>query len=349
MSRRYRVVHYLNQFFAGFGGEDHASLEPVSIPGPAGPGRLLQDALGEEADIVLTVACGDDRYAGDPDAAAQELMKLIQPGRPDLFIAGPAFNAGRYGEACGHIGREVGRTLGIPAVSGMAEENPGLAYRKDVYIVPTSESARGMNVALGGISRVGLKLVRGGFPRRGEPAEFFPRGLRKNVRTERVGAQRALDVLLAKIQGRPYDTELVLPKFDRVPPAPPVKDLAKARIAVMTTGGLVPKGNPDGLPSTKASTYARYSLGGIERLDAKAYEAHHGGYSTQEVNQDPNRLVPLDILRALEREGRIAGILEEFYTFSGCSTYYESAAEMGREIALDLRNREVDAALITSA
>ena len=179
MFRRYRVVHYLNQFFAGFGGENHASLEPVSIPGPAGPGRLLQDALGEEAEIVLTVACGDDRYSADPDAAAQELMKFIQPGRPDLFIAGPAFNAGRYGEACGHIGREVGRTLGIPAVSGMADENPGLAYRKDVYIVPTSESTRGMNAALGGISRLGLKLVHGEVSRRGEPAEFFPEGFEK--------------------------------------------------------------------------------------------------------------------------------------------------------------------------
>ena len=45
-----RVVHYLNQFFAGIGAEDRADTPPGHREGPVGPGRLLQQALGDRAE-----------------------------------------------------------------------------------------------------------------------------------------------------------------------------------------------------------------------------------------------------------------------------------------------------------
>ena len=37
-----RIVHYLNQFFAGIGGEDRAETPPGARAGAVGPGLALQ-------------------------------------------------------------------------------------------------------------------------------------------------------------------------------------------------------------------------------------------------------------------------------------------------------------------
>ena len=55
-----RVVHYLNQFFGGIGGEEHADTEPQVHDKPMGPGRLLGRVLGEDAQVVRTIVCGDN-------------------------------------------------------------------------------------------------------------------------------------------------------------------------------------------------------------------------------------------------------------------------------------------------
>ena len=48
-----RAVHYLNQFFAGLGGEEQAGVEPACFDGARGPGLLLQ-RLAPEIEIVST-------------------------------------------------------------------------------------------------------------------------------------------------------------------------------------------------------------------------------------------------------------------------------------------------------
>jgi len=349
MTARFRVAHYLNQFFAGFGGEEQASMEPVSIEGPTGPGRPLQEALEDQGEIVVTVACGDDFFSDKSEGATETLLGLIERAEPDLFIAGPAFNAGRYGYACGTICSSVAQRLNIPVITAMSEENPGLAHRKDAYIVRTAENVAGIKDALQAMAGLSLKLMSGEPLGRPRDEGYFPRGFRRNARVERTGAERALTMLLDKIEGRPYETELALPTFDRVRPAPPIENLRRAALALITTGGLVPSGNPDRLESTKATRYGKYSIHGVDALDASAYEGHHGGYSTMYVNEDPNRLLPLDALRDLERKGDIGRLADHFYAFSGCSTYYESAVRMGREIAEEIKSLKLDAALVTSA
>ena len=89
-------------------------------------------------------------------------------------------------------------------------------------------------------------------------------------------------------------------------------------------------------------------MAGLDGLDPSAYEGNHGGYSTAYVNEDPNRIVPLDALRELEAQGRIRKVFDHFYTLAGCSTYYEAGAQMGKEIARELKAAGVDAVLITS-
>ncbi|HOL18274.1 MAG TPA: glycine/betaine/sarcosine/D-proline family reductase selenoprotein B, partial [Bacillota bacterium] len=136
--KKLRVVHYLNQFFGQIGGEDMAGVAPLVKEGPVGPGLALAGALGEAGEVVATVICGDN-YAGDNlEKAVPEILELIRQQKPDALVAGPAFNAGRYGIACGAVGQAAARELGIPVVTGMYQENPGVElYRKDLYIIAT--------------------------------------------------------------------------------------------------------------------------------------------------------------------------------------------------------------------
>jgi glycine reductase len=126
------VVHYLNQYFGGVGGEDKADVGPSIVEGPTGPGRALQAALGDRGEVVATAICGDNYVAENMARAAAEIVGLLRPYRPDVFIAGPAFEAGRYGVACGAVSKAVTENLAIPAVTGMYDDNPGVdLFHKD--------------------------------------------------------------------------------------------------------------------------------------------------------------------------------------------------------------------------
>ena len=54
-----RVVHYINQFYAGIGGEEKADQTPIFDEALKGPGVGLQKELEGKAKIVGTVICGD--------------------------------------------------------------------------------------------------------------------------------------------------------------------------------------------------------------------------------------------------------------------------------------------------
>ena len=69
-----------------------------------------------EAEIVATIICGDSYFAENIEEAKAEIIEMVKKYNPDLFIAGPAFNAGRYGVACGAIAKEVKEELNIPVM-----------------------------------------------------------------------------------------------------------------------------------------------------------------------------------------------------------------------------------------
>lgn len=100
---KYKIVHYLNQFFAGIGGEDMAGYEPECRETVLGPGLALKAGLGEDYEIVATVICGDNYFGENLDKATDTIIDMVKKYEPDCFVAGPAFNAGRYGVACGTI------------------------------------------------------------------------------------------------------------------------------------------------------------------------------------------------------------------------------------------------------
>ena len=62
-----RIVHYLNQFFAGVGGEEKAGIPLETREGAVGPGKLFEQLIGSDAKVVLTLACGDNDAVENQD------------------------------------------------------------------------------------------------------------------------------------------------------------------------------------------------------------------------------------------------------------------------------------------
>ena len=338
-----KAVHYLNQFFAGLGGEEAAETEPVRLEGAVGPGRGLQPHL-EGVEIAATLACGDDYFAEREDEALEHLLALIEAEQPAVLVAGPAFGSGRYGYACARVAA-VAAERGLPAVAAMHPENPGAGAAGRAYIVPTEVNVAGMRAALPALGRVASALAAGGELGPPEEAGYLPRGFRRNRFAEKVGAERAIDLLLAKLAGD-VQSEIGA-EFDRVEPPAPVADLSAALLALVTEAGCVPQGNPDRLPTIRAQGWLRYSLDGVDSLSSGRYESVHGGFDVTLANEDPNRLVPLDTVRTLEREGRIGRVHDVFYTTTGNGTPVVSATRFGREIAGELRDAGVQAVLLS--
>jgi glycine reductase len=155
-------------------------------------------------------------------------------------------------------------------------------------------------------------------------------------------------MLLDKLRGRPWVSEVPFSAPDRVPPAPPIADLARATIGMVTTGGLVRKGNPDRQVAANATRYHRHSVRELEALSPEAWEAYHAGYFNHIVNRNPNYILPLSFLRDLERQGRIGGVYEWMYALPGVSTPVAMSRELGRSIAGDLRAARVDGVLLVA-
>lgn len=339
-----RIVHYLNQFFVGMGGEDAAASPPSSQPGPVGPGRRLAQLLGDEHEIVATVSCGDDDAAGRPEAVA-EIVALIQEAQPDLVVAGPAFTSGRYGLACARVAAAA-KAAGLTAVAAMHPDNPGLDEAGGAPVVAVGEAARMMGPALDSLSAAVTKLLAG------EPLTHDDGLIGLAPRTPRMAehnaAERAVALVLARLAGDRDATEVPLPKFDHVTPAPPVEDLASATLALVTEGALVPDDNPGALESARATKWLRYSLAGVDQLPSGEWRSVHGGFSTVWANADPHRILPLDAARELEREGVIGRLHEEYLVTAGNGTSVANARRFGIEWAADLRHSGARAAILTA-
>jgi len=354
MSATYRVIHCLNQFFAGMGGEEKASIAPCLLQGPIGPGNLLEK-LFPDIEVVATIVFGDNYMAENSDTAVQEVLDMLTSyfeqskiDKPMMLIAGPAFNAGRYGLACGAICKAVAARYQIPVLTSMFPENPAVTqYKKDIYIARAGEDVISMEKSVRRLGGLGMRLLKGevGLP---EIDDYIAQGFRKNYFHNQTGATRAINMLLKKLHGQPFTTEYQMPTFDRVEPAPAIKDLTKVKLALVTSGGIVPKGNPDRIAAANAQCFGCYPVKGIAAFTSQSHQTAHGGYDPTFANANPNRVLPLDAVRQLEEEGIIGAIHDYYYATVGNATSVDSARKFGESIAKKLLADGVQAVILTS-
>ena len=301
-----KVIQYVNQFFGQLGGEEQASVGIQVKDGAIGIGRATQKALGDMGQVVATVICGDNYAAEHLEELPVMFTEMIRKYQPDMVIAGPAFDSGRYGVACGAVCQAAQEKLGIPGVTGMYKENPGVdIYRPYVYIIQTADSAKEVPKVVNSMVRIGLKLINKEPIGRPDDEGYYRRGILVNEMSDKTAAERSVDMLVALLKGESVEPELRLASFDTVKPAPAVKDMSKAKIALVTDGGLVPTGNPDKLQWMAATKFITIDLAGRETLKAGEFYANHTGYDTGEVNEDPLRLIPFDVVQEMEEMGVI--------------------------------------------
>ncbi|MDP6059460.1 MAG: glycine/betaine/sarcosine/D-proline family reductase selenoprotein B [Pirellulaceae bacterium] len=348
MRQPVRVVHYLNQFFGGIGGEEHANV-PVEVRDePVGPGRALAAAFGDEATVVATIISGDNYFLEESEAAAGAVKKALLELKPDVIVAGPALNAGRYGLACGAI-CTLAQDNGVPAVTAMYPENPGvLEYGRGVYIVPTGESSVEIPKHLHVMANLALKLARRDEIGPAEAEGYMPRGIRRPGLRDKPASVRAVNMLTARLHGRPFVTEIPIEVPERIEPAAPLADVGSATIALLTSGGLVPKGNPDRLVRGGAKEYFKYSIEGLDTMSPDSWECIHRGFYTGTVNENPNYVLPLHVFRELESEGRIGRLHTSFVSTSGVGTAVAESKRMGAEIASEMKEAGVDACIMVA-
>lgn len=346
-----KAVYYINQFYAGIGGEDKAGVGLAVYDEKIGPAIGMEAMWKGEMVIEKIISCGDNYINAEEntDEVLAQIKTIVEEIKPDVFIAGPAFNAGRYGVACARTCDYIRRETGIPTLTGMWHENPAVPmFVKDNYIMATPETAAGMRKAMPPMAAMALKLAKKEHIKQAYIEGYIPTGHRHNEYNEKSGAERVTDILLAKLAGKPYHTEVPLRGFEKIEAAPPVADITKAKVALITTGGLVPMGNPDKLKQAFSVTYGSYDMTGLDTLDQGVYESIHGGYDTTFATADPHRLVPLDAARDLVKEGRIGSLYERFLTTCGIGTNIQGSKSIGAAMAKELLDAGVTAALLTS-
>lgn len=347
--KKITVVHYINQFFGQLGGEELAHTEPQIKDGPVGVGAQFEAVSEGHYGIVRTIICGDNYAAENLEDTGNKVLNWVKEVSPDLFIAGPAFGAGRYGTSCGMLCQLIQKELGIPAITAMHPVNPGVDLaKKDIFIIEAGDSARDIKNVVPKMVRFADKLLNNdpiGFP---EEEGYLPRGIRINMREEKRGSRRAVDMLLKKVRGESFITELPMPVFDHVPPAKPVHDLSTALIAIGTEGGIVPEGNPDHIEAHNASIWCKYFIGDLDGLQTIKYEVAHGGYDPVPANDNPNRVLPLDAARACEKEGVFRELYGYYPVTVGNVTAVKSAELYGREIGEMLIDAGVQGIILTS-
>ncbi len=344
-----RIVHYLNQFFGGIGGEEQAGSPLRQVEDAVGPGRLLEQTFGDGAAVVKTLICGDNHAVEHQDELVAAVVERVRAAEADLFVAGPCFDAGRYGMAAGALCSAVQSELGIPAVTAMHEENPGVdLYREGLYIIDSGKNAAHMKEVVARMAGLARKLAAGEAV--GTPREegYLTRGLIRDRFVDQSSAQRLVDMVLAKVQGQPFDSEMPVTSFEPVAKPRGVDDLTNATVMLITDGGLVPKGNPDNIEGMAATRWGAYDISNAADLSGDDYEISHGGYDPRFVQADPDRLVPLDALRQLEQEGAVGRIHGEFLSTSGLSNPLSNTRRLGREMAEKVKREGVDAVILTS-
>jgi len=344
-----KIIVYLNQFFGQIGGEEFASTKPMLKKEKVGVAAAIDTQI-KNGEVEHTLICGDDFMNEHTEEALAQIDSLLEGIEFDMLIAGPAFFAGRYGTNCGRICKHIQERYQKTAVTSMYEENPGVElFRKEVYILRGGDAASAMQKDMPKLSRFADKILGGEKILWAQEEGYFPRGKRLQVTTGETADNRAFDMLMRKLAGKPFVTEMPIKMPDKVAVAPPVTDPAHTRFAFVTTSGIVPIGNPDKIQTGSATRFGRYAFPEEGVLKEGEWESIHGGYDHTYANADPMTHVPLDVFSKMLKEEKIGYLHPFFYSTTGNHTNESNSKRMAQEIVEYLKEDNIQAVILNSA
>jgi glycine reductase len=112
--------------------------------------------------------------------------------------------------------------------------------------------------------------------------------------------------------------------------------------------GFIPHGNPDHIASARAKVWGHYSIADMNSVLPDKFMYIHGGYNTKDVDKDPNRGVPVDALREMEKEGWIKKLMDEVFSTCGNGGSLNEMKRIGQEMARELKQRGATAVILSS-
>jgi len=238
-------------------------------------------------------------------------------------------------------------------VTGMFGENAGVdGYKqykdRKVFLLPTTDAITGMEDALQRMARFVLKLASGSTIGSAAEEGYIPRGIRLDVDVGDSGAKRTVSMLLDKLAGRPFETEIAVESLERVPVAPPLANIKDAYIAIASSAGVHAAGNPYGFKMYRNTQFGKYPIDKLDSMKDASWEVIHGGYHTVFMSDNPNYGVPLDACRELAREGAFGRLLPYFYGTTGVDGLLSAMQTIGKGIVADAKAEGVDAILLVS-
>ena len=86
----------------------------------------------------------------------------------------------------------------------------------------------------------------------------------------------------------------------------------------------------------------------MDALKAGEFKTIHAGYDPMMADSNPNSVLPLDVLRQMEKEGKIGKLHEFFYSTVGTGTTQKEAARMAQEMIPPIQEANVDGVLLVS-
>ena len=86
----------------------------------------------------------------------------------------------------------------------------------------------------------------------------------------------------------------------------------------------------------------------LDELPHDDFKGIHGGFDSTWVDEDPDRVVPLDALRALEKKGVFSKLHNEYFALCGIGTNVAMSKKLGAAIAEEMKRKGVSAAIYTS-
>jgi D-proline reductase (dithiol) PrdB len=136
-------------------------------------------------------------------------------------------------------------------------------------------------------------------------------------------------------------------RVDPVPCTPLRRPIAKSRVALVTTAGLVPPGQPPFDERVKGGDYSYRVIAGSADVQALSDSHRSESFDHAGIASDRNVAFPLDRLRELAGTGEIAEIAPRHLSFMGSITapgrlVKRSAPEAARLLVED----KVDIALV---
>src|SRR5207302_8407157 len=112
--------------------------------------------------------------------------------------------------------------------TGRRAENPGVLIDRQAHAVAAGNSAAEMAPALAAIAALARRLTGGAPLGPAEEDGYLPRGVRRPGVRPRPGAERAVAMLITRMRGGPFRTELPGEPDEAASPAPARPRLTRA-------------------------------------------------------------------------------------------------------------------------